>query len=56
MFLDGREANLAGQAGGPPLNPIEMAFPNKEAVIARLLESQTYEMAFKEPLRGRNIY
>ncbi len=55
MFLDGREANLAGQAGGPPLNPIEMAFPSKEAVIARLLESQTYESAFKS-LFGEEIF
>jgi cytochrome c peroxidase len=55
MFLDGREANLVSQAGGPPLNPIEMAFPNKQAVIARLLESQTYEMAFKD-LFGEEIF
>ncbi len=55
MFLDGREANLAGQAGGPPLNPVEMAFPNKEAVIARLTESQTYEIAFKD-LFGEEIF
>ncbi len=48
QFWDGREANLAGQAGGPPLNPIEMGFPDKAAVIARLLESDVYENAFKD--------
>lgn len=55
MFLDGREPNLTGQAGGPPLNPIEMAFPDKAAVIARLTESPTYEMAFKD-LFGEEIF
>lgn len=55
MFWDGREANLAGQAGGPPLNPIEMAFPNKAAVVERLLESQIYETAFKE-IFGETIF
>lgn len=54
-FLDGREANLAGQAGGPPLNPIEMAFPNKAAVIERLLESPVYITAFKD-LFGDEIF
>ncbi len=55
MFLDGRESNLAGQAGEPPLNPIEMAFESKEAVIERLMENQTYEMAFKN-LFGEEIF
>ncbi len=55
MFLDGRESNLAGQAGGPPLNLLEMAFPNKGAVIERLLENQTYETAFKN-LFGEDIF
>lgn len=55
MFWDGREADLAGQAGGPPLNPIEMAFPNKAAVVERLLESQIYETAFKE-IFGETIF
>ena len=54
-FLDGREANLVEQAGAPPLNPIEMAFPNKAAVIVRLLESQVYVTAFKE-LFGEDIF
>ncbi len=30
QFWDGREATLAAQAGGPPMNPIEMAMPSKK--------------------------
>lgn len=55
MFYDGRELDLIGQAGAPPLNPKEMAFLNKAAVVERLLESSVYETAFKE-LFGENIF
>ena len=55
FFLDGREANLEAQAGAPLLNPIEMAFPDQDAVIARLLENPVYENAFKE-LFGDEIF
>ncbi len=47
LFLDGRAADLAGQAGGPPLNPLEMAQPDKSAVVERLQESEMYQVAFK---------
>ncbi len=46
QFLDGREPDLAGQAGGPPLNPIEMGMPDKESVVARLWENPDYVTAF----------
>lgn len=46
QFLDGRAADLAAQAGGPPLNPLEMAMPNKAAVLARLTENPEYIGAF----------
>lgn len=46
QFLDGREVDLAGQAGGPPLNPVEMAMPSKAAVVARLRENPDYVTAF----------
>ncbi|MEM9635608.1 MAG: cytochrome c peroxidase [Pseudomonadota bacterium] len=46
QFLDGREPDLAGQAGGPPLNQVEMGMESKEAVVARLLENEDYIMAF----------
>ncbi|PIE11626.1 MAG: methylamine utilization protein MauG [Rhodobacterales bacterium] len=47
QFLDGREPNLAGQAGGPPLNPIEMGMPSKEAVVERLAENPDYLVALE---------
>lgn len=46
QFLDGREPDLEGQAGGPPLNPIEMGMPDKAAVVARLRENDGYITAF----------
>ncbi len=36
FFWDGRARSLADQAGGPFLNPAEMAMPSKAAVAARL--------------------
>ena len=47
MFWDGRAAGLAGQAGGPPLNPIEMGMPDKTSVVARLQEDADYVTSFK---------
>jgi cytochrome c peroxidase len=47
QFWDGRESNLKAQAGGPPLNPIEMGMPNKELVLARLNENNRYVNLFK---------
>jgi cytochrome c peroxidase len=42
LFWDGRANTLEEQAGGPPLNPIEMALPDKTAVLERLLENPNY--------------
>lgn len=47
QFLDGRASNLAAQAGGPPLNPVEMMMADKPAVVARLEENSDYVVAFK---------
>ena len=47
-FLDGREKSLAGQAGGPPLNPIEMGMSDKKMVVDRLKENKKYVTLFKE--------
>lgn len=55
QFLDGREADLAGQAGGPPLNPIEMGMPDKASVVARLKEDDAYVAAFKA-MFGKDIF
>ncbi len=55
QFLDGREKDLAGQAGGPPLNPLEMAMPDKTAVVARLKENENYVTTFKR-LFGDDVF
>ncbi|WP_372739992.1 cytochrome-c peroxidase [Neptunomonas sp.] len=47
QFWDGRASTLADQAAGPPLNPGEMAMPDKTSVIARLKENSHYQKAFK---------
>ncbi|MFH1766092.1 MAG: cytochrome c peroxidase [Gemmatimonadota bacterium] len=39
LFWDGRAASLAEQAKGPPLNPLEMANPDAEAVVAAIREA-----------------
>ena len=47
QFWDGRASTLADQAGGPPLNPVEMQMPDKASVVARLQENESYVNAFK---------
>jgi cytochrome c peroxidase len=47
QFHDGRAHDLAEQAAEPPLNPIEMGMPSKQAVVERLRENQAYVSAFK---------
>jgi cytochrome c peroxidase len=46
QFWDGRAASLEEQAGGPPLNPIEMGMADDKAVAARILENEDYAKAF----------
>ncbi|WP_191600241.1 cytochrome-c peroxidase [Marinomonas algicola] len=48
QFHDGRESTLAGQAGGPPLNPIEMGMESEEAVSIRIKENTFYKKRFEE--------
>lgn len=55
QFWDGREKDLAGQAGGPPLNPIEMGMPDKKSVIKRIQENSFYVDTMKK-LYGENIF
>ncbi len=55
QFLDGREPDLEGQAGGPPLNPLEMGMESKQAVVERLLENDEYVNGFKL-LYGEDIF
>lgn len=55
QFWDGREANLVGQAKGPPTNPGEMAMANRAAVVERIMENSAYVSAF-EKLYGAQIF
>ncbi len=55
QFLDGREHDLAGQAGGPPLNPVEMQMPDKQAVVERLQENSYYVKAFQK-FYGQQVF
>lgn len=47
QFWDGRASRLEDQAGGPPLNPIEMGMPDEQAVAARIGENEDYVKAFQ---------
>lgn len=55
QFHDGREPDLEGQAGGPPLNPLEMGMPDKASVVARLRENPAYVEAFTAHF-GRDVW
>lgn len=55
LFHDGREPDLEGQAGGPPLNPIEMGMPDKASVVERLRENPDYIAAFTS-LWGTGVF
>lgn len=55
LFWDGRAATLEVQAGGPPLNPIEMAMTSEADVVARLKENASYTAAF-ELLFGKDVF
>lgn len=43
QFWDGRAKDLVEQAGGPPINPVEMGMKDKAAVVKRIAENPTYE-------------
>jgi cytochrome c peroxidase len=47
QFWDGRAKTLADQAAGPPLNPVEMASPSFDAIIAKLEADKSFAKAFK---------
>lgn len=48
QFWDGRAADLADQAKGPVLNPVEMAMPSEEHVVKVLESIPGYVEAFKK--------
>ena len=47
QFWDGRAKTLAEQAAGPPVNPVEMASPNFDAIIAKLKADRKMVRMFK---------
>lgn len=47
QFWDGREPDVEAQAGGPILNPVEMAMPSEGDVIKRLEKVDEYVEMFK---------
>lgn len=46
LFYDGRASTMLEQAKEPFTNPIEMAMPDRDAVVARVLENPRYVDAF----------
>jgi len=47
QFWDGRATDVEEQAGGPILNPVEMAIPSKEFLMDRLKGIAEYQAMFK---------
>jgi len=54
QFWDGRAPTVEEQAKGPILNPVEMAMPNSQAVIARLRAVPVYREAFRKAFPGQS--
>ena len=52
QFWDGRAKDVEEQAGGPILNPIEMAMPDQEFVIKRLAGIKGYQQLFAAAFPG----
>lgn len=62
QFWDGREPDVEAQAGGPILNPVEMAMPSETVVEQRLSKIDEYNTLFadvypedKNPISYKNI-
>lgn len=62
QFWDGRAKDVEEQAGGPILNPIEMAIPSKEFMVKKLKEVALYQKQFaaafpndKDPITYANL-
>ena len=47
QFWDGRAATLAEQAGGPPLNPVEMGCSSFDEIVARLSADEAFVRQFQ---------
>lgn len=62
QFWDGRNKDVEEQAGGPILNPVEMAMPSEEFVIERLSGIKEYKELFakafpqeEQPITYKNL-
>ena len=55
QFHDRREPDLAGQAGGPPLNPLVMNIPDQASVVARLMENSD-DMASMQAFYAADVF
>jgi len=62
QFWDGREPDVEAQAGGPILNPAEMAMPSEKSVVKRLSGIEEYHTLFaaafpddKKPISFDNV-
>lgn len=47
QFWDGRAATLADQAGGPPLNPVEMGCKSFDEIVAKLKADPAFSAKFR---------
>lgn len=55
QFWDGRAKDLAEQAGGPPVNPVEMGMPDKKSIVERLKANSIYYKAITD-IYGESIW
>ena len=55
QFWDGRAKDLAEQAGGPPVNPVEMGMPDKKSIVERLKANSIYYKAITA-IYGESIW
>lgn len=62
QFWDGRNKDVEEQAGGPILNPAEMAIPHEQFLLDRLKKTELYPPLFalafpgeKDPLTYKNV-
>ena len=55
QFWDGRAADVEAQAKGPVLNPVEMAMPDSETVVATIKSIPGYVTAFEAAYPGQEI-
>lgn len=62
QFWDGRNKDVEEQAGGPILNPVEMAMPSEEFVIERISGIEEYKELFakafpqeEQPITYKNL-